>query len=168
MLRRLLRIGAAALAAGVLFAPVALASEQEQGDGGHGLAAVRDATAKFHSTSNAVEAGYGPFLSCFDLPGVGGMGQHYVDASLLDATLQPTRPEALVYEIDGSKLKLVAVEYIVPWSAWVSPEPPRLFGQTFYRITSLHVWALHAWVWRHNPLGVFANYNPNVRMCPAA
>ena len=32
-----------------------------------------------------------------DLPGVGGMGQHYADTSRFDATIEPNRPEALVY-----------------------------------------------------------------------
>jgi hypothetical protein len=163
MLRWLLRSSAALLAAGLVAAPAVQASN---GDDEHGLAAVRHATAAFHNLDKAVAAGYGRLLSCFDQPGVGGMGQHYVKGALLDATLVPTQPEALVYEVDGDRLKLVAVEYIVPWSAWVSPTPPRLFGRQFFRNDSLHLWALHAWIWRHNPAGTFANYNPNVKLCP--
>jgi hypothetical protein len=94
------------------------------------------------------------------------MGQHYVKAALLDTKVSPEKPEALVYEVDGSKLRLVAVEYIIPQSKWTAAQPPRLFGRSFFRNDTLGLWALHAWVWRHNPLGTFANYNPTVKLCP--
>src|SRR5439155_7182246 len=35
----------------------------------------------------------------------------YVNTGMLDATVNATQPEALVYEVDGNMLKLVAVEY---------------------------------------------------------
>ena len=163
MWRWIMRAAAFALAIGVLSAPAAQASN---GSDDSALAGVRQATAAFHDIGAAEAAGYHPLLSCFDLPGVGGMGQHYVNTSLLDATVVADQPEALVYEVDGDRLQLVAVEYIVPWSAWVSPTPPQLYGRSFYRVDSLQLWALHAWIWRPNPLGMFANYNPNVKLCP--
>ena len=156
-----LAIGAAAL--GVLSAPAALASN---GDDESAVAGVRQATAAYHDLDKAVAANYGRLLPCFDSPGVGGMGQHYVDTSRLDATIEANRPEALVYEVDGNRLQLVAVEYIVPWTAWVSTTPPQLYGRSFFSNTTLHLWALHAWLWRPNPTGMFANYNPRVKLCP--
>ena len=157
------RVGIVAVALGALLAPTAQASNgQDEG----AVASVRLATAAFHDLGAAGAAGYAPLLACFDLPGVGGMGQHYVNTSLLDATVVADQPEAQVYEVDGDRLQLVAVEYIVPWTAWVSPTPPQLFGRSFFSNTTLHLWALHAWIWRPNPLGMFANYNPNVRLCP--
>jgi len=163
MWRWLMRSAAALLAAGLVAAPAVQASN---GSDESALAGVRQATAAFHDVSKAEGAGYGRLLPCFDLPGVGGMGQHYVNLSLLDATVVANQPEALVYEIDGDRLQLVAVEYIVPWSAWVSATPPQLYGRSFYRVDSLHLWALHAWIWRPNPLGIFASYNPNAKLCP--
>ena len=163
MLRWLTRCAALALAVGLIAAPAVQASN---GDDESAVASVRLATDAFHDLGAARSAGYAPLLACFDLPGVGGMGQHYVNPSLLDATVVANQPEALVYEVDGDRLQLVAVEYIVPWSAWISPTPPQLFGRSFYSIASLHLWALHAWIWRPNPLGMFANYNPNVKLCP--
>jgi hypothetical protein len=163
MLRWLTRSAALVLAAGLVAAPSVQASN---GTDESALAAVRHATAPLHNVNQAVAAGYNPLLSCFDLPGVGGMGQHYVNTSLLDATVVPYQPEALVYEVDGDRLQLVAVEYIIPWQAWVSTTPPHLYGRSFTSVTSLHLWALHAWIWRPNPLGMFANYNPNVKLCP--
>ncbi len=126
------------------------------------LSAVRKATAKFHSTHAAITAGYVQFLPCFEKPGVGGMGQHFVHFPL-DGTVDALHPEALVYEVDeDGRLELVAVEYIVPDTF----ARPTLFGQLFHHNTDLHLWALHAWIWRHNPLGTFADYNPNVALCP--
>jgi hypothetical protein len=163
MLRWLMRSAALLLAAGVIAAPSVQAST---GSDESALAAVRQATAPLHDLNSAVAAGYHPLLACFDLPGVGGMGQHYVNTSLLDATVVANQPEALVYEVDGNRLQLVAVEYIIPWAAWVPATPPQLYGRSFTSVTSLHLWALHAWIWRPNPLGIFANYNPNVKLCP--
>jgi hypothetical protein len=140
--------------------------QASNGDDESALAGVRHATAPYHDLDKAIAAQYGRLLPCFDLPGVGGMGQHYVDTSRLDATIEANRPEALVYEVDGDRLQLVAVEYIVPWTAWAPAAPPQLFGRSFTRNTSLHLWALHAWIWRPNPSGMFANYNPAVKLCP--
>src|SRR5213082_3798489 len=130
-------------------------AQASNGDDESALAGVRQATAAYHDLDKAIAASYGRLLPCFDLPGVGGMGQHYVNLSLLDATVNADQPEGLVYEVDGNRLQLVAVEYIVPWSAWVSATPPQLYGRSFYRVDSLHLWALHAWIWRPNPLGIF-------------
>lgn len=163
MRRWITRIAALGLAAFFVTAPAAQASN---GTDESALAGVRQATDAFHDLNAATAAGYQKLLPCFDLPGVGGMGQHFVNTSLLDATVDANHPEALVYEVDGNRLQLVAVEYIVPWQAWVSLTPPQLYGRSFFRVDSLHLWALHAWIWRPNPLGMFANYNPNVELCP--
>jgi hypothetical protein len=141
-------------------------AQASNGDDERAVAGVRQATDKFHDLGQAGLAQYSPLLDCFDLPGVGGMGQHYADTSRFDATIEANRPEALVYEVDQNRLQLVAVEYIVPWSSWVSSDPPRLFDHDFTSVTSLQIWALHAWIWRPNPLGMFANYNPRVSLCP--
>jgi hypothetical protein len=152
----------AALVAGLLVSPAnVVAHDNDQ------LSAVRHATAKFHSIPMAEAAGYAKALPCFDRPGVGGMGQHYVNFSLANGTLTPTKPQALVYEVDGDELTLVAVEYIVPYQVLpATSQPPQLFGHAFFRNDPLSLWALHAWIWRENPLGTFANYNPRVSLCP--
>jgi hypothetical protein len=117
-------------------------------------------------------AGYGSFLDCFDSAD-GGMGQHYVDGSIIDDGIaDPLRPEALVYEVDGStvfdvggsKLTLVGVEWVEVGAA--SDTPPVLFGEAFHYNSNLGVWALHAWTWRDNPDGMFADFNPEVAECP--
>lgn len=163
--KSLTKIVVAGVVAGALTAPAVLASNGDGADSAW-LEGVRDATARFHSTEQAGRANYGPLLSCFDLPGVGGMGQHYVDTSRLNGSIDQNRPQALVYEVGPTGLNLVAVEWIVPWQFWVPSTPPRLQGHQFTSVTSLHLWALHAWIWKPNPLGTFANYNPSVPLCP--
>ncbi len=158
----LTKIAVAGLLVGALFSQTAQASTGDD----VWLAGVRNATAPFHDVSAATHANYAAVLSCFDLPGVGGMGQHYLNGNLVNGTVQPNTPQALVYEVDGDRLQLVAIEYIIPWTLWVPSTPPELNGHTFTSVTSLHLWALHAWIWRPNPLGMFANYNPNVELCP--
>ena len=158
----LTRIVVAGLLVGALFSQTAQASTGDD----VWLAGVRAATASYHDLSVAKHANYAAVLSCFDLPGVGGMGQHYLNGNLVNGTVQPNSPQALVYEVDGDRLQLVAIEYIIPWTLWVPSTPPELNGHTFTSVTSLHLWALHAWIWRPNPLGMFANYNPKVELCP--
>ena len=85
MLRWLTRFAIAGLAVGALTTPAALASN---GGDESAVAGVRQATAAYHDLDKAVAAHYGRLLPCFDLPGVGGMGQHYVDTSRLDATIE--------------------------------------------------------------------------------
>ncbi len=58
------------------------------------------------------------------------------------------------------------MEYIVP-GGFVDPDnPPELFGEHFHENTALGVWVLHAWIWKANPDGVFADFNPEVGACP--
>jgi hypothetical protein len=130
------------------------------------------ATAGFQDVAAAEADGYQSSidtLGCFEDPAKGGMGLHYINDELLDATLDPTRPEALVYELglDGEPIGLVAHEYIVPIEAWTSPEPPRLFGVDLHEHATLPLYVLHTWLWKDNPRGVFADWNPAVRPCPA-
>jgi hypothetical protein len=37
----------------------------------------------------------------------------------------------------------------------------------FHRHPVLPLWVLHTWLWKDNPAGVFADWNPAVRPCPA-
>lgn len=133
------------------------------------LAAARAATARYHRVEEALADGYAPAAPCVAIPGA-AMGVHYVNFALvMDLALDPARPEVLVYEpqADGS-VKLVAVEYMVPAAAWNGANGagrPELFGRTF-EDGPMATYALHAWVWRHNPDGIFAAFNP-AASCPS-
>jgi hypothetical protein len=86
-------------------------------------------------------------------------------------TLDPARPQALVYQrsSDG-RLQLGAVEYVVFQAEWdaTHSSPPSLFGQDFMlmpadnRFGLPQFYQLHAWIWRANPSGIFNMWNPDV------
>jgi hypothetical protein len=131
------------------------------------LAEVRAATAPFHRVVAAVDAGWGPVPGldhCFENPGVGAMGYHYIDTGILfDADVDPRRPEALVYAPGpNGRLRLAAVEWIVPATLWTGSEPPMVLGRHMHLNTALGVWVLHAWIFQHNPAGMFEDWNPRV------
>lgn len=151
--------GLVAVAAAVLV-PAGLA----QG-GQPNLNAVREATAPFHQVHLAEHAGYSRFLDCMDDGVSKGMGQHYVNTSLLgdNGALDATRPEALVYDESSGIARLVAVEYVVPGAP--TDPAPHLLGQTFTYLPSLGVWKLHYWIWRDNPDGIYQDFSPAVPLC---
>lgn len=121
----------------------------------------------------------------------GAMGLHYVRRDLLGLPDNPKgrvagtgtytdfgKPAMLVYEpqADGS-LELVAVENLVFKAAWEKAgnrQPPSFRGTPYLLledkpstpVDEAHGWQahyeLHAWVFRDNPLGTFAPFNPKV------
>ncbi|GLC23495.1 hypothetical protein [Roseisolibacter agri] len=129
------------------------------------LAAARAAAARFMDVDAAVAAGYAPQGGCVAVPGLGGMGVHYVNvAGVMDPTLDPANPEILVYEPQkNGRLRLVAVEYMqvnTPGSS-----RPSLFDVAFENgppVGPMQTYALHAWVGQHNPNGTFTAFNPTV------
>ena len=138
---------------------------------------VAAATAAHHDIDKAASAGYVVQVvdtagnACIAQPGLGAMGIHYLNPALLDAQLDETRPEVLVYEpADNGKLRLVAVEYLVFQAAWdaENADPPALFGQEFDVVTAPNrygvpaFYALHAWIWKPNPSGLLTAWNPSV------
>jgi hypothetical protein len=142
---------------------VATASAAGQAD----LAAVRAATAQFHRSEVAEAAGYMNVNvgECVELPGVGGMGYHFVNFGLVDFELDPLKPEAMVYAPSPSgKMKLVAVEYIVPAAPWDEyfNYLPSVLGQNLHLNSQLGLYVLHAWIWENNPAGMFEDWNPTV------
>ncbi|HET9347234.1 MAG TPA: hypothetical protein VFO05_16195 [Candidatus Limnocylindrales bacterium] len=165
----------AALIAAVVFA---LVQAGPSAAGAGDLQGARSATARFNSLQQAVAAGYelppgGPLHECiaaFD--DSGAMGYHFINFALLDATIDPAAPEALVYAPDADgKLKLVALEYVAfqePWIAEHGSALPSLFGEEFHTVPFPNryevpaFFALHAWIWETNPSGTFADFNPNV------
>lgn len=130
------------------------------------LSWLRRATASFHDFQQGVDAGWDTDITgCLDHPD-GAMGHHFanIDALFDGGAIEVARPEALIYEpeADGS-MRLVAVEYIILEEHLARTAPaPELLGQDFHFNEAFEVWALHAWVWRHNPVGMFKDWNPNV------
>jgi hypothetical protein len=173
MLRKSLALGVLAVAF-----VAALAASSAFGHGGHSdLDKAKRATAQFQDLEAAKGAGYGLLLdankiACIDMPPAGAMGVHYINGDFVgDAILNPRKPEGVVYEPKrNGRLKLVALEYVVFQEAWDAEHanPPSLFGHRFdftgspNRYGLKPFYSLHAWVWKHNPAGTFAMWNPRV------
>jgi hypothetical protein len=130
------------------------------------LATLRRVTAPFHDFETGKHAGWSAQITpCMTDPaGAGGMGFHYGNTALIDGSARVEEPELLLYEPEkNGRLRLVAVEYIIPYSAHSrSADPPVLFGQKFKQNDTFQLWGLHAWVWKDNPSGIFADWNPVV------
>ena len=127
------------------------------------VADLRAVTAAFHDFDAAARAGWGTQITgCFSDPS-GGMGYHYGNPALIDGVVDASQPELLLYEPQkNGKLRFVAVEYIVPFTAWAAPAPPQLYGLSFHRNEAFGLWVLHVWHFRENPRGMFADWNPRV------
>jgi hypothetical protein len=120
----------------------------------------------------------------------GAMGVHYFRPDLLGITAPPNprvdgtgthtdfhQPSILIYEpqADGS-MKLVAVENLVFEKAWMAghDRPPSFHGVEYDHMVDNPATAIdeahnfmphydrHVWIYRDNPNGVFAQFNPGV------
>ena len=153
---------------------------------------VRAATEKYRDVQAAIADGYvrDPMDLC-ETPyhmgsteQTGVMGVHFLRLDLLGIDSAHTRldvtgthtdfrePAALVYEpqADGS-LTLVAVENMVSAAAWRArghEEPPAFHGEPYeFRADDAGMslaahYDKHLWLFRENPSGVSAQYNPTV------
>lgn len=125
------------------------------------LAAARRGTAKYHDLQQAEADGY----VNIDLY-LSGEGFHYVNFSLIDGAFDPEHPEVLLYApVPGEdRLELAGVEYLVPLA--LSPGPPTGFtgDADEWREDSegFGFWEANAWIWLHNPEGIFGHDNPRI------
>lgn len=129
------------------------------------LMVLRRVTDPFHSFGFADSSGYStPITACMVDPTLGGMGFHYGNVGLIDGSVQVDQPELLLYQPgSGGKLNLVAVEYIIPYTFVPrDAQPPVLFGEAFTQNDTFQLWGLHVWLWKKNPNGLFASWNPRV------
>ena len=161
-------------------------------DLGPQLAAVRKATERYRDVRVAVAEGYVQEGPCVALPGVGAMGVHFVHPKNMglvmkdgridgtDTEIDPTKPELLIYEPKAhGAMELVAVEYYTSQAAWGKGPQPTFYGVPFNDmkddpstpdVDEGHGFTphfdLHVWLYRENPRGTFAQWNPAVT-CPA-
>jgi len=141
--------------------------------------ALRKAMEKYQDYKVAVRDLYLSTVGCIHYAGEkipdhmvyakGAMGVHFVNLTIKGPP-DPMKPNVLIYEPVGKKLKLVAVEWLVPLTP-DTKEPPKLFGETFMGPMEGHEplipkefvhYDLHAWLFKNNPLGMFAPTNPSV------
>jgi hypothetical protein len=128
------------------------------------LATMRRVTARYHDIEAAFADGFVLLHPCEERPHHGPVGAVYIHFDrLMDGVIDPASPDALIYEPTANgRDRLVGVEFALPYALWNEPQPPEFLGQTFQPENEFGVWALHAWTWRHNPEGMFAESNPNV------
>jgi hypothetical protein len=144
--------------------PSLASSSAKKSDQEQLLKDVKKATSRFHSTTQAMNAGYVPDEHCVSVPGLGGMGFHWVNPHLIDAVFDPLKPEAILYAPGpNGNLRLVGLEYIV-LKAGRAAAP--MFGtQPFDAVGAPGLpanWSLHVWLYEDNPSGMYMPFNPNV------
>lgn len=147
------------------------------------LTATRAALEKYQDPVVAVREGYFSTLGCVDYPKggggpdemaykPGGMGVHFLNPALIGPTLDSLKPQVLIYEPVGNRLRLVAAEWFVPTA--VAKEAPTIFGTKLdgpmvghapILPVELHHWDLHVWLWKVNPNGLMHPTNSTVK-CP--
>ncbi|MDF2158487.1 hypothetical protein [Algoriphagus sp. CAU 1675] len=141
------------------------------------LASIRENTAKYHRLEVAEADGYETGSDCVSHPEDGGMGYHFVNFALVDEVFDPSQPEALLYELaENGELRLVGAEFIIAAAPWDQEhEGIPYFGEQafddhrdFLKMGGPQFphYQLHAWVWKHNPSGIFAKFNPRVECEP--
>ena len=150
------------------------------------LLATRAALDKYNDPLVAVRDGYFSTVACIDFPHgavdgpieypPGAMGVHFLNTANIGPKLDPAKPQVLIYEPVGGKLKLVAAEWFMP-VAVAGDKAPSILGQTLsgpmaghepIMPAELRHYDLHVWLWKNNPKGVFTSTNAAVKCDPAA
>lgn len=180
-----LNFGLAAILVAVGSTLTALAQEDSHGhaDLSKLVGIVRGATQQYQNVANAT--GFTPVLGCVSGPDHGAMGVHYVNTGELngetllpDGQLDPTKPQALIYEPQSNgEMKLVGVEFIILASALPSGAAPEVDGHLMSYIDGPSTarpkatpnryglpafFELHVWAWKDNPQGSFVDWNNHV------
>ncbi len=147
------------------------------------LIATRAALEKYQDPIAAVRDGYFSTVGCVDFPEgsrgageiaykPGGMGVHFLNPALIGPKLDSLKPQVLIYEPVGDRLRLVAAEWFVPTA--LAKEAPMIFGTKFdgpmeghapVLPVELHHWDLHVWLWKANPNGLLHPTNSTIK-CP--
>jgi hypothetical protein len=148
------------------------------------LQAAKTALAKYSDPVAAVKDGYFSTLACIDFPAgamdgtieypPGAMGVHFLNTANIGPTLDPAKPQVLLYEPVGNKLVLTGAEWFVPVQV-AGDKVPTIFGQTLsgpmdghepIMPASLRHYDLHVWLWKDNPKGMFTSTNSAVKCTP--
>jgi hypothetical protein len=148
------------------------------------LVATRALLDKYNDPLVAVRDGYFSTVACIDFPHggqdgpvvytPGAMGVHFLNTANIGPTLDPAKPQVLIYEPVAGKLKLVAAEWFMP-VAVAGGKAPTIFGQTLFGPMNGHEpimakelthYDLHVWLWKTNPRGVFTSTNSAVKCDP--
>jgi hypothetical protein len=143
------------------------------------LEKVKASLDKYQAVAEAEAAGYTAESPC-ESPATdpvaswwgGAMGIHYVNDALLGKPIDAGHPAILTYAPGpGGTLELLAAEYFKPdadQNVATDDDRPSVFGRAFDGPMLGHApgmpihYDLHVWLWKHNPSGLFAPWNPTV------
>lgn len=136
---------------------------------------------KYQDPVVAIHDGYFSTLGCVEFGKAGGagemayrpggMGVHFLNVQAIGPVPDLARPQVLLYEPDGGKLRLVAAEWFIPLATGVK-ERPTLLGRPFdgpmqghhpLMPVELSHFDLHVWLFKENPTGMFEPTNPDVK-----
>jgi hypothetical protein len=147
-------------------------TSKQKGQAGDLVKIVREATERFQDVEQAKKEGYGLLFGCVTGDDSGAMGLHFVNLALVaDPTLDPTRPEIVIYEpLPNGEVRLIGADFLVFKADWdaQNPNPPELMGQLLHlfespnRFRLADFYTLHVWAWKDNPTGTFVNWHANV------
>ena len=127
---------------------------------------VRHLLARYQDPMMAIHDGYHSTLACVEFP-EGAMGVHFINVQNIGPTVDPSKPQVLMYEPVGDSLRLAGAEWFVPLATGVK-EAPVLFGETFdgpmdghhpVMPHELRHYDLHVWLFKDNPHGMFTSVN---------
>jgi hypothetical protein len=146
------------------------------------LQQVRAGLEKYQDPIVAVHDGYFSTVACVEYQKgaeghmqytPGGMGVHFLNLQAIGPKLDPARPQVLIYEPEGGRLRLAAAEWFMPTEVAAGTRPT-IFGQQLQgpmegheplQPKGMHHYDLHVWLWKDNPAGTFSPTNPAVK-CP--
>jgi len=130
---------------------------------------VKTSLEKYQDPMAAIRDGFLSTTACVGY-GDGNMGVHFINMGNVGPAVDPQKPQVLIYEPSGDKLKLVAAEWFVPLATGVK-ERPTLLGQPFDGPMDGHEplmpkelahYDLHVWFWKDNAAGPFNSVNKAV------
>ena len=181
-MRRMMFVAALALA--TVFATTAAAAPK-QASLAQQLALAHDATAKYvDGIGRAKTDGYGILTKM-----IPDMGYHFINPAVKGFDIR--KPPILVYEHQGGKWRLGALEWVFPSKPATPPVPGAQYGTfgaachyqdgtvvfasaeadcapTAASGAKFNFWhgpliTMHIWLWYPNPLGMFSGVNPLAR-----
>ena len=163
---------------------LALAPSRSQSQMTPEMNAAKAALAKYSDPVLAIKEGYLSTVACIDFPSgakdgpveypPGAMGVHFINMANVGPTLDPMKPQVLLYEQVGGKLVLTGAEWFMPVAA-SGGKAPAIFGQTLagpmdghepIMPAELKHYDLHVWFWKDNPKGMFTSTNAGVKCNP--
>ena len=127
------------------------------------LEAAKAANRKYRDVNVALADGFFP-----GSPDVPGEGIHYLNPARLSCNFDAAHPAVLLYAFlpGRTQLKLVAVEYLIPFACMpANGPPPEGFAgnlDVWGNDEPVPFWTVNAWLYFKNPDGLFTSLNPRV------